>query len=132
MAYSEKVIDYSENPRYAGSLDANDPCVGTALVGSPRAGEVIKLQIRVNPATGLIAQACFKAYGSGPAIAASSLVAEWAHGKTPDAAALIRNADIARELSLPPLKVHCSILAEEAIKAAVKDYQSKIDRKAAA
>ena len=112
-------------------MNAENPFVGTALVGSPHAGEVIKLQIQVNPVTGLITQARFKAYGSGPAIAASSLVAEWAHGKTPDAAALIRNADIARELSLPPLKVHCSILAEEAIKAAVQDYQSKINRKTA-
>ncbi|MCZ2102940.1 MAG: iron-sulfur cluster assembly scaffold protein [Comamonadaceae bacterium] len=125
MAYSDKVQDYFENPRNAGSLDPNDPLVGTALVGTPASGEVIRLQIKVDPQTGRIAQARFKTYGSGPTIAAASLTTEWVHGKTLDAATAITNGDIARELSLPPLKIHCSILAEQAIKAAVSDYRNK-------
>ena len=124
MAYSEKVIDHYENPRNVGTLDKEDANVGTGLVGAPACGDVMKLQIRVND-QGVIEDAKFKTYGCGSAIASSSLVTEWVKGKTLDQALEIKNSQIAQELSLPPVKIHCSILAEDAIKAAVKDYQEK-------
>ncbi|NBS64477.1 MAG: Fe-S cluster assembly scaffold IscU [Betaproteobacteria bacterium] len=124
MAYSEKVIDHYENPRNVGSLDKNDPSVGTGMVGAPACGDVMKLQIRVND-QGVIEDARFKTYGCGSAIASSSLVTEWVKGKTLDQAVEIRNTQIADELALPPVKIHCSILAEDAIKAAVEDYRRK-------
>lgn len=124
MAYSEKVIDHYENPRNVGSLDKNDPDVGTGMVGAPACGDVMKLQIRVNQ-SGIIEDARFKTYGCGSAIASSSLVTEWVKGKTLDEAATLKNTQIAQELSLPPVKIHCSILAEDAIKAAIEDYRKK-------
>lgn len=124
MAYSEKVIDHYENPRNVGTLDKNDPSVGTGMVGAPACGDVMKLQIRVND-QGVIEDARFKTYGCGSAIASSSLVTEWVKGKTLDQAVEIRNTQIADELALPPVKIHCSILAEDAIKAAVEDYRRK-------
>ena len=124
MAYSEKVIDHYENPRNVGSLDKNDPSVGTGMVGAPACGDVMKLQIRVNE-EGVIEDARFKTYGCGSAIASSSLVTEWVKGKTLDQAMDIRNTQIADELALPPVKIHCSILAKDAIKAAVEDYRRK-------
>ncbi len=124
MAYSEKVIDHYENPRNVGSLDKNDLSVGTGMVGAPACGDVMKLQIRVND-QGIIEDARFKTYGCGSAIASSSLVTEWVKGKSLDEAAQIKNTQIAEELALPPVKIHCSILAEDAIKAAVADYKSK-------
>lgn len=124
MAYSEMVLDHYENPRNVGSLDKQDPSVGTGLVGAPAGGDVLKLQIQVNEA-GMIADVRFKTYGCAASIAASSLVTEWVKGKSLDEAASIRNTRIAEALSLPPLKIHCSILAEEAIKAAVQDYRNK-------
>src|SRR6187551_1467561 len=124
MAYSEKVIDHAENPRNVGTLDKDDPNVGTGLVGAPACGDVMRLQIRVND-EGVIEDARFKTYGCGSAIASSSLVTEWVKGKTVDEAATIRNTQIAEELALPPVKIHCSILAEDAIKAAVADYKAK-------
>jgi nitrogen fixation protein NifU and related proteins len=124
MAYSEKVIDHYENPRNVGSFDKGDNAVGTGMVGAPACGDVMKLQIKVG-ADGRIADARFKTYGCGSAIASSSLVTEWVKGKTLDEAATIRNTEIAQELSLPPVKIHCSILAEDAIKAAVEDYRKK-------
>jgi nitrogen fixation NifU-like protein len=126
MAYSEKVIDHYENPRNVGSLDKNDPSVGTGMVGAPACGDVMKLQIRVND-QGVIEDARFKTYGCGSAIASSSLVTEWVKGRTLDEAMSIRNSQIAEELALPPVKIHCSILAEDAIKAAVADYRAKHD-----
>src|SRR6201997_2740603 len=125
MAYSEKVVDHYENPRNVGSFDKGDETVGTGMVGAPACGDVMKLQIKVNPATGLIEDARFKTYGCGSAIASSSLVTEWVKGKTLDEAMSIRNTHIAEELALPPVKIHCSILAEDAIKAAVADYRKK-------
>jgi nitrogen fixation protein NifU and related proteins len=125
MAYSNKVIDHYENPRNVGSFEKGDETVGTGMVGAPACGDVMKLQIKVNPATGLIEDARFKTYGCGSAIASSSLVTEWVKGKTLDEAMSIKNTTIAEELALPPVKIHCSILAEDAIKAAVKDYQAK-------
>ena len=125
MAYSDKVIDHYENPRNVGSFDKNDDSVGTGMVGAPACGDVMKLQIKVNPATGLIEDAKFKTYGCGSAIASSSLVTEWVKGKSIDEAATIKNTQIAEELALPPVKIHCSILAEDAIKAAVADYRKK-------
>ena len=125
MAYSNKVIDHYENPRNVGSFDKGDETVGTGMVGAPACGDVMKLQIRVNPATGLIEDARFKTYGCGSAIASSSLVTEWVKGKTLDQAMDIKNTHIAQELALPPVKIHCSILAEDAIKAAVEDYRKK-------
>ena len=125
MAYSEKVIDHYENPRNVGSLDKNDLSIGTGLTGSPACGDVMKLQIKVED--GIITDAKFKTYGCGSAIASSSLVTEWVKGKTLDQAASIKNSEIAEELALPPVKIHCSILAEDAIKAAVADYRSKHD-----
>ena len=123
MSYSEKVIDHYENPRNVGSFDKNDPTVGTGMVGAPACGDVMKLQIKVDEATGIITDARFKTYGCGSAIASSSLVTEWVKGKTLDQAETIRNTHIAEELALPPVKIHCSILAEDAIKAAIEDYK---------
>ena len=124
MAYSEKVIEHYENPRNVGSLDQEDDSVGTGLVGAPACGDVMRLQIRVNDA-GVIEDAKFKTFGCGSAIASSSLATEWIKGKTIDEAATIKNSQIAEELSLPPVKIHCSVLAEDAIKAAVRDYKQK-------
>ena len=124
MAYSEKVIDHYENPRNVGSFDKGDNSVGTGMVGAPACGDVMKLQIRVND-QGIIEDAKFKTYGCGSAIASSSLVTEWVKGKTLDQALEIKNSLIAEELALPPVKIHCSILAEDAIKAAVADYKEK-------
>jgi len=125
MAYSEKVVEHYENPRNVGSFDKGDADVGTGMVGAPACGDVMKLQIKVNPATGLIEDARFKTYGCGSAIASSSLVTEWVKGKSLDEALTIKNTQIAEELALPPVKIHCSILAEDAIKAAVEDYKQK-------
>jgi nitrogen fixation protein NifU and related proteins len=126
MAYSDKVIDHYENPRNVGSFDKSDPDVGTGMVGAPACGDVMKLQIKVND-QGIIEDAKFKTYGCGSAIASSSLVTEWLKGKDLDEAQAIKNSDIATELALPPVKIHCSILAEDAIKAAIKDYREKHD-----
>jgi len=123
MAYSDKVIDHYENPRNVGRMDAGDINVGTGMVGAPACGDVMKLQIRVED--GIIRDAKFKTYGCGSAIASSSLVTEWVKGKTLEQAGSIKNAEIAEELSLPPVKIHCSILAEDAIKAAIEDYKRK-------
>lgn len=123
MAYSDKVIDHYEHPRNVGKLDKTDPQVGTGLVGAPACGDVLSLQIKVED--GIIVDAKFKAYGCGSAIASSSLVTEWVRGKTLDEASTISNREIAEELALPPVKIHCSILAEDAIKAAIADYQKK-------
>jgi nitrogen fixation NifU-like protein len=125
MAYSEKVVDHYENPRNVGSFEKGDDTVGTGMVGAPACGDVMKLQIKVNPRTGLIEDAKFKTYGCGSAIASSSLVTEWVKGKSLDEALTIKNTHIAEELALPPVKIHCSILAEDAIKAAVQDYKAK-------
>jgi nitrogen fixation NifU-like protein len=124
MAYSSQVVDHYENPRNVGTLDKNDLNVGTGMVGAPACGDVMKLQIKVNP-EGIIEDAKFKTYGCGSAIASSSLVTEWVKGKTLDEAATIKNTHIAEELALPPVKIHCSILAEDAIKAAIADYVGK-------
>jgi nitrogen fixation protein NifU and related proteins len=125
MAYSTKVIDHYENPRNVGSLPKEDPTVGTGLVGAPECGDVMKLQVKVNPETGIIDDAKFKTFGCGSAIASSSLATEWLKGKTVDEALAIKNTDIVTELSLPPVKIHCSVLAEDAIKAAISDYKKK-------
>ena len=127
MAYSDKVLDHYENPRNVGKMDAADDSVGTGMVGAPACGDVMKLQIKVNPTTGVIEDARFKTYGCGSAIASSSLVTEWVKGKTLDEALAIKNTEIAEELALPPVKIHCSILAEDAIKAAVADFKQKQD-----
>ena len=127
MSYSTKVIDHYENPRNVGSFAKGDDTVGTGMVGAPACGDVMKLQIKVNPQTGLIEDAKFKTYGCGSAIASSSLVTEWVKGKTLDEALSIKNTQIAEELALPPVKIHCSILAEDAIKAAVADYKKRHD-----
>lgn len=124
MAYSAKVLDHYENPRNVGSFDKEDRSVGTGMVGAPACGDVMKLQIKVNE-EGVIEDAKFKTYGCGSAIASSSLLTEWVKGKTLDEATQIRNSDIAEELALPPVKIHCSVLAEDAIKAAIADYQKK-------
>lgn len=124
MAYSKKVIDHYENPRNVGSFDNDDPMVGSGMVGAPACGDVMKLQIKVNDA-GIIEDARFKTYGCGSAIASSSLVTEWMKGKSLDEAETIKNTAIAEELELPPVKIHCSILAEDAIKAAIADYKNK-------
>ena len=124
MAYSDKLIDHYENPRNVGSLDKNENDVGTGLVGAPACGDVMKLQIKVDEDS-IIKDACFKTFGCGSAIASSSLVTEWIKGKTLDEATVITNKDIAKELALPPVKIHCSVLAEDAIKAAVADYKTK-------
>jgi len=128
VAYSEKVIDHFDNPRNVGSLDKNDPKVGTGLVGAPACGDVMKLQLKIND-DGIIEDAKFKTFGCGSAIASSSLITTWVKGKTLDEAATIKNSDIAKELSLPPVKIHCSVLAEDAIKAAIKDYKGKHDQR---
>ena len=125
MAYSEKVVEHYENPRNVGSFEKGDETVGTGMVGAPACGDVMKLQIKVNPVTGMIEDAKFKTYGCGSAIASSSLVTEWVKGKSLDEALTIKNTHIAEELALPPVKIHCSILAEDAIKAAVNDYKAK-------
>ena len=125
MAYSDKVLDHYNNPRNVGSLDKSNPDVGTGMVGAPECGDVMKLQISVNPITGIIDEAKFKTFGCGSAIASSSLATEWLKGKTVDEALTIKNTDIVNELALPPVKIHCSVLAEDAIKAAISDYKTK-------
>lgn len=125
MPYSDKVIDHYENPRNVGSFDKDDASVGTGMVGAPACGDVMRLQIKVNEETGVIEDARFKTYGCGSAIASSSLVTEWVKGKTLEEAQEIKNSQIAEELALPPVKIHCSILAEDAIKAAVRDWREK-------
>ncbi|MBP3954454.1 Fe-S cluster assembly scaffold IscU [Gemmata sp. G18] len=127
MPYSEKVLDHYNNPRNVGSFDIADPSVGTGLVGAPECGDVMRLQIKVNPDTGVIEDAKFKTFGCGSAIASSSLATEWLKGKTVDEALTIKNTEIVEELALPPVKVHCSVLAEDAIKAALKNYHEKQD-----
>ena len=124
MAYSKELIDHYENPRNVGSMDKKDPTVGTGLVGAPACGDVMKLQLQVNN-DGVIVDAKFKTYGCGSAIASSSLLTEWVKGRTLDEAKQIKNVDIAEELALPPVKIHCSVLAEDAIQSAIKDYQQK-------
>jgi nitrogen fixation protein NifU and related proteins len=125
MAYSDKVLDHYNNPRNVGSLDKSSRDVGTGMVGAPECGDVMKLQVKVNPETGVIEDAKFKTFGCGSAIASSSLATEWLRGKTVDQALEIKNTDIVNELSLPPVKIHCSVLAEDAIKAAISDYKHK-------
>jgi nitrogen fixation NifU-like protein len=125
MAYSAQVVDHYENPRNVGSFAKDDNDVGTGMVGAPACGDVMKLQIKVDPVTNIITDARFKTYGCGSAIASSSLVTEWVKGKTIDEAAQLKNSEIAEELALPPVKIHCSILAEDAIKAAVEDYKKR-------
>ena len=128
MAYSDKVLDHYNHPRNVGSMDKNSPNVGTGMVGAPECGDVMKLQVKVNPATGVIEDAKFKTFGCGSAIASSSLATEWLRGKTVDEALAIKNTDIVNELSLPPVKIHCSVLAEDAIKAAIDDYKKKSEK----
>ena len=130
MAYSNKVIDHYENPRNVGSLPKDDQNVGTGLVGAPECGDVMKLQVKVNPETGIIDDAKFKTFGCGSAIASSSLATEWLKGKTVEQALAIKNTEIVEELALPPVKIHCSVLAEDAIKAAIADYKAKQQGKA--
>ena len=125
MAYSDKVIEHYNQPRNVGSLDAKDKSVGTGVVGAPACGDVMKLQIKVNEKTGVVEDAKFKTFGCGSAIASSSLATEWLKGKSIDEALKIKNTDIVQELSLPPIKIHCSVLAEDAIKAAIEDYKKK-------
>lgn len=132
MPYSEKILEHYNNPRNVGSFSQTDPKVGTGLVGAPECGDVLKLQILVNPETGMIEDARFKTFGCGSAIASSSLATEWLKGKTIDQAMAIKNTAIVEELALPPVKVHCSVLAEDAIKAAIKNYQDKQENGAAA
>ena len=129
MSYSAKVIDHFEHPRNVGSLPKDDPDVGTGLVGAPECGDVMKLQLRINPQTGVIDEAKFKTFGCGSAIASSSLVTEWLKGRTIDQALAIKNSDIVDELELPPVKLHCSVLAEDGIRAAIADYQRKRDNR---
>ncbi|MCZ6904129.1 MAG: Fe-S cluster assembly scaffold IscU [Acidobacteria bacterium] len=130
MAYSDKVIEHYNNPRNVGSLPKEDPDVGTGMVGAPECGDVMKLQLRVNPETSVIEDAKFKTFGCGSAIASSSLATEWVKGKTIDEAYEIKNTEIVTELSLPPVKIHCSVLAEDAIKAAVSDWKNKAESRA--
>ena len=125
--YSDKVLDHYNHPRNVGSFDKSDPTVGTGMVGAPECGDVMKLQVKVNPETGVIEDARFKTFGCGSAIASSSLATEWLRGKTVNEALEIKNTDIVNELSLPPVKIHCSVLAEDAIKAAIQDYKKKAD-----
>ncbi|HEY7161021.1 MAG TPA: Fe-S cluster assembly scaffold IscU [Acidobacteriota bacterium] len=125
MAYTDKVIEHYKNPRNVGSMDKADPSVGTGIVGAPECGDVMKLQIKINEQSGVIEDAKFKTFGCGSAIASSSLVTEWVKGKTIDEALKIKNTEIVEELSLPPIKIHCSVLAEDAIKAAITDYKKK-------
>jgi nitrogen fixation NifU-like protein len=129
MSYSEKVIDHAENPRNVGTLDKDDPNVGTGLVGAPACGDVMRLQIKVDPVTDTIIDAKFKTFGCGSAIAASSLATEWIKGKSIDEAEALKNSAIVEELSLPPVKIHCSILAEDAIKSAIADFRKKQSQK---
>ncbi len=129
MAYSDKVLDHYNHPRNVGSMDKNSPNVGTGMVGAPECGDVMKLQVQVDDATGIIADAKFKTFGCGSAIASSSLATEWLKGKTIDEALAIKNTDIVNELSLPPVKIHCSVLAEDAIKAAIGDYKRKQEQR---
>ena len=130
MAYSDKVVDHYTNPRNVGSLDKKDPNVGTGLVGAPECGDVMKLQVKINPETNIIEDAKFKTFGCGSAIASSSLATEWLKGRSVDEALAIKNTEIVKELNLPPVKIHCSVLAEDAIKAAVEDYKKKQAAKA--
>ena len=132
MAYSKKVIDHYEQPRNVGSLDKEDPTVGTGLVGAPACGDVMRLQIRVNPETQVVEDAKFKTFGCGSAIASSSLVTEWVKGKTVDEAMALKNSEIVEELNLPPVKIQCSVLAEDAIKSAIADFRKKQQSKKAA
>ena len=132
MAYSDKVVDHYEHPRNVGTMDKNAAEVGTGLVGAPECGDVMRLQIRVNPETNVIEDAKFKTFGCGSAIASSSLATEWVKGKTLEEAEKIKNTEIAQHLSLPPVKIHCSVLAEDAIKAAIADYRAKMGKKDAA
>ena len=125
MAYSEKVIDHYQHPRNVGTLDPNDPTVGTGLVGAPECGDVMRLQLKINPDTGMIEDAKFKTFGCGSAIASSSLATEMIKGKSVDEAYSIKNTEIVKELNLPPVKIHCSVLAEDAIKAAIEDFKKK-------
>ena len=125
MPYSDKILDHYNNPRNVGSFDAADPTVGTGLVGAPECGDVMRLQIKVNPETGVIEDAKFKTFGCGSAIASSSLATEWLKGRTVEEAMALKNTEIVEELALPPVKVHCSVLAEDAIKAAIANYQQK-------
>jgi nitrogen fixation NifU-like protein len=125
MAYSDKVIEHYEQPRNVGTLDKEDPNVGTGLVGAPACGDVMRLQIRVNPETNVVEEAKFKTFGCGSAIASSSLVTEWVKGKTIDEAMALKNSQIVEELNLPPVKIHCSVLAEDAIKSAIADFRKK-------
>jgi len=125
MAYSEKVIDHYEHPRNVGTLDKEDPTVGTGLVGAPACGDVMRLQIKVNPETGIVEDAKFKTFGCGSAIASSSLVTEWVKGKSIDEVMQIKNSQIVEELNLPPVKIHCSVLAEDAVKSAIADFRKK-------
>ena len=127
MAYSDKVVDHFNNPRNMGSFKKDEEGIGTGMVGAPECGDVMKLQIKVNPETSVIEDAKFKTFGCGSAIASSSLATEWVKGKTVDEALAIKNTDIVRELSLPPVKIHCSVLAEDAIRAAIKDWRKKND-----
>jgi nitrogen fixation NifU-like protein len=127
MAYSQQVIDHYENPKNVGSFDKTDPDIGTGMVGAPACGDVMRLQIKVDNDTGIITDAKFKTYGCGSAIASSSLITEWVKGKTLDQAGSIKNSEIAEELALPPVKIHCSILAEDAIKAAIHNYKLKCE-----
>jgi nitrogen fixation NifU-like protein len=129
MAYSDKVLDHYNHPRNVGSMDKKSPNVGTGMVGAPECGDVMKLQVQVDEATGIIADAKFKTFGCGSAIASSSLATEWLKGKTVDEALAIKNTDIVNELSLPPVKIHCSVLAEDAIKAAIGDYKKKQEQR---
>jgi nitrogen fixation protein NifU and related proteins len=132
MAYSEKVIEHYEKPRNVGTLDKEDPNVGTGLVGAPACGDVMRLQIKVNPETGVVEDAKFKTFGCGSAIASSSLVTEWVKGKTLDQAMALKNSQIVEELNLPPVKIHCSVLAEDAIKSAISDFRKKQSEKQSA
>jgi nitrogen fixation NifU-like protein len=132
MPYSDKVIEHYERPKNVGSLDKSDPNVGTGIVGAPECGDVMKLQLKISPATNLIEDAKFKTFGCGSAIASSSLATEWVKGKTVDEALALKNTDIVNELSLPPVKIHCSVLAEDAIKAAIADYKKKQGQEAEA
>jgi len=129
MPYSDKVLEHYERPKNVGSLDKTDPSVGTGIVGAPECGDVMKLQVKVDEATGVIEEAKFKTFGCGSAIASSSLATEWLKGKTVDEALEIKNTDIVNELSLPPVKIHCSVLAEDAIKAAITDYKKKQEQR---
>ncbi len=131
MAYSDKVIDHYENPRNVGTLDKDDPSVGTGLVGAPACGDVMRLQLKINPETEIVEDAKFKTFGCGSAIASSSLVTEWVKGKTIDEAMALQNTQIVEELNLPPVKIHCSVLAEDAIKSAIADFRKKKAERAA-